>query len=70
MSNSQTLFSETLRSARQAANLTQKEMAEKLAVSRSAYTYYEIGRVQPNLTTLAEICRILNVSSDYLLGLC
>ena len=41
MSNFQQSFSQYLRNARQSASLTQAEMAEKLSVSRSTYTYYE-----------------------------
>ncbi len=44
MSNFQQVFSCNLRSVRKAANLTQKEMAEKLNINRSTYTYYETGR--------------------------
>ncbi len=58
-----------LLAARKAANLTQKEMAEKLNINRSTYTYYETGHTQPNPESLAKICQILRVSADSLLGL-
>lgn len=69
MSNFKTNFQTSLRTARQSANLTQREMAARLSVSRSAYTYYETGRVQPSPQVLADICRILGISADTLLGL-
>ena len=70
MLNLQTQFPITLRAARKSANLTQRDMAEKLSVCRSAYTYYETGHTLPDLETLARICRVLGVSADSLLGLC
>ncbi len=69
MSSFQQSFSQYLRNARQSASLTQAEMAEKLSVSRSTYTYYETGHAQPDLESLAKICRILGISADSLLGL-
>lgn len=70
MSNFQQPFFQNLRTLRKSANLTQREMAQKLGVSRSCYTYYETGHTQPDLITLVRICRILEVSADSLLGLC
>lgn len=70
MSNLQIQFPSILRAARKSANLTQRDMAEKLSVCRSAYTYYETGHTLPDLETLAKICRVLGVSADSLLGLC
>jgi len=62
-------IAKTLRAARQAAGLTQQDMAAQLGVCRSTYTYYETGRTQPDLESLAKICRVLGVSADSLLGL-
>lgn len=62
-------FPLALRSAREAANLTQQDMAGHLNICRSTYTYYETGHTQPDLESLAKICRILGVSADSLLGL-
>lgn len=70
MSNFQQPFTQNLRAARKSANLTQREMAQKLCVSRSTYTYYETGHAQPSLESLAAICQILSLSADSLLGLC
>lgn len=69
MSNFQTSFQTNLRTARKSARLTQKAMSEKLGLSRSAYTYYETGHSLPDLEVLTDICRILGVSADSLLGL-
>lgn len=61
------IFSERLRELRLKRGLTQKEMAEKLNVQRSTYTWYEGGRV-PAMETVREIARVFGVSVDYLLG--
>ncbi len=63
-------FKTKLLTVRKAANLTQREMAEKLGITCSSYIYYEAGRIQPTLECLAKICQILGVSADFLLGLC
>lgn len=69
MSNFRQPFFQNLRAVRKSANLTQADMAQELSLTRSAYAYYELGRVQPSLNTLVKICGILGVSSDSLLGL-
>ena len=43
-------------------------MAEKLSLSRMAYTQYETGHREPGLDTLLHIAQVYNVSLDYLLG--
>ena len=60
-------FSQTLRQLRLAAGLSQQEIADRLHISRSAYTYYEIGRTQPTLENLVRIAEILNQPIDALL---
>lgn len=70
MSNFQHPFAQNLRAARESSHLSQLEMSRKLGICRSAYTYYETGHTQPDLQTLAGICRVLGVSADSLLGLC
>ncbi len=60
-------FSEKLRSLR--ANASQAENARIFGVSQSAYSAWERGEAEPNITTLASICRHYNVPSDWLLGL-
>lgn len=69
MYNFQQSVSSSLRTARETAHLTQREMSERLGVSRSAYTYYETGHSLPDLNSFTEICRILGVSADSMLGL-
>ena len=48
---------------------TQKELAEKLHIDPANITNWKTGKNIPSLQTLYELCILLNVSSDYLLGL-
>lgn len=62
-------FGKRLRCARTSTGLHQKEVASKINLSTSGYGYYEQGRSEPSLETLKQIALILNVSTDYLLGI-
>ena len=42
--------------------------AAKLGISSVAYLRYEKSQREPSLSMLAEIAKIFNVSTDYLLG--
>ena len=48
---------------------TQQQMAERMGVSQASYSQWETDRRHKNLDTFAEMCRRLNVSADWLLGL-
>ena len=48
--------------------MTQKELAEKLYVTAQAVSRWENGEVEPSLSTLVEIAKIFNVSTDELLN--
>ncbi|WP_273000933.1 helix-turn-helix domain-containing protein, partial [Hydrogenibacillus schlegelii] len=53
---------------RKSRGLTQKEVADKLKISRSSYAQYELGRRRPDYETLIGIANLYDVSIDYLLG--
>ena len=57
-----------LRVLREKEGLTQKQVANYLQLSRSTYTYYELGKRQPSLQTLSRLAELFRVSTDYLLG--
>ena len=61
------MFSEKFKKLRQAYGLTQVKMADKLNVSASAIGMYEQGRRKPDSDMLKKICKVFNVSVDYLL---
>ena len=44
-------------------------MAERIGVTQASYAQWETGRRHKNLDNFAEVCRRLNVSADWLLGL-
>ncbi|MBO8168170.1 MAG: helix-turn-helix transcriptional regulator [Thermoanaerobacteraceae bacterium] len=54
---------------RQEKGLTQNELAERLKISRSALSLYELGKRQPDYETLQKIAKYFDVTTDYLLGL-
>ena len=61
-------FPERLKALRLEANLTQKEVADILGISRPAYTYWEKGEKAPTPDKLPALSKLFNVSTDYLLG--
>ncbi len=62
------MFSRRLKELRLSNNLTQDGLAEKLSISRSALSLYELGKREPDFDTLCSISKFFNVSVDYLLG--
>lgn len=60
-------FAARLRGVR--GQMTQAEFAQLLGISRSGYSHYESGRLEPNLQLLWSIGERTGVSIDYLLGL-
>ncbi len=62
-------FSERLGVELKASGLTQKEIAEKLHINPANITNWKKGINIPSLEVFYELCKILDVSADYLLGL-
>lgn len=62
-------MSERLRAARKSAGFTQKQVAEYIGVTESAYCGYETGKRQPDATKVRAIAGLLEVTGDYILGL-
>lgn len=62
------MFSERFKKLRQSYGLTQVQMANRLNISPSAIGMYEQGRRKPDSDMLKKICKVFNVSVDYLLG--
>ena len=61
-------FSDTLKSLRAQAQLSQTEFAKIIGVSRSCIGMYETGQREPDFETLETIADYFNVTMDYLLG--
>lgn len=62
-------YNEKIQFEREKQNITQKEIAEKLGIKQQQYARYEKGINLLPITHLKEICKYLNVSADYILGL-
>ena len=58
-----------LKSALKDAGMTQKDLAETAQVFDGNISRYVNGKRYPSAITLARIASVLNVSTDYLLGL-
>lgn len=52
------------------ASYTQKEIASAIGVSAQTVSKYMKKNIFPALDTLAKLCKLLDVRSDYILGLC
>ena len=62
-------FGEKLKELRNESGLTQKQVAEALAVTVPTLSHWECDYQEPSFKDLAAICRFYKVTSDYLLGL-
>lgn len=58
---------EKIKDARKKHGLSQEQLAEKMAVSRSAVAKWEANNGLPDLENLKALASLLNVSIDYLL---
>ena len=56
-----------IKEARKNCGLSQEQLAEKIAVSRSAVAKWEAGNGLPDVENLKMLAALLNVSIDYLL---
>ena len=61
-------FNEKLQELRKQKGLTQEELAEKLYVSRTAISKWELGRGYPNIESLKAIAKFFSVTLDELLS--
>ena len=59
---------ERLREIRETLDLTQREMAEKLKVSKSTYGRWETGEKIIPLKHLVNLCNLTNITLDYSVG--
>ncbi len=61
-------FGKRVKILRLKSGLSQKKLGEKLNVSRTAINDWENRGIETNFTTLMEIAKFFNVTTDYLLG--
>lgn len=58
-----------LRALREDSDLSQTELAQKLVMSQSGYSKYEIGKSDIPTEILIKLAEIYGTSVDYILGL-
>lgn len=61
-------FKDMLKYLRVRNNLSQSELADKLGVSKSTVSMYEVGKREPDFETLEAIADFFNVDMNFLLG--
>ena len=62
-------FGNNLKNLRLKHKMTQKELADKLGVTKSVVSYYELQERSPSPEVLIKLSRIFHVTTDYLLGI-
>ena len=64
-----TKFGERLKRLRKEANMTQKQLAKCIWVTKATISNYELYERMPPPEILVKIASVFHVSTDYLLGL-
>jgi transcriptional regulator with XRE-family HTH domain len=63
------LVGRRLKGVRRSRKISVEDLAERIGKSSMTIYGWESGKYTPTVHDLYEICRILRVSSDYLIGL-
>ena len=63
------MVDEKLKFALEMRGMTQKELANKAGLTEVSICRYVNGDRAPNAKTIIKICKALNISADWLLGL-
>ena len=63
------MLNETIRALRQAARLTQVDLAKAMGVSKQCVSNWENDNIQPSVEMLVRLAQYFRVSTDFLLGL-
>lgn len=50
-------------------DMRQQDVAEKCGITQRKVSFIENGTTEPNLEDLRQLCKLFNVSVDYILGL-
>ena len=58
-----------IRNLREDHDYTQAEIGKYLQKSQQGYNHIEAGRAELKIEDLADLCRLYNVSADYVIGL-
>ncbi|MBQ7224055.1 MAG: helix-turn-helix transcriptional regulator [Clostridia bacterium] len=63
------IIKQRLREELKGTGLTTKQIADKIGVSPEMVTQYATTKKLPKLDTFAKLCKELELSADYILGL-
>ena len=63
------LIKERLRQELKACNLTKMEIARRVGITPEMVTQYSTTKKLPRLDTFAKMCKELDLSANYILGL-
>ena len=58
-----------IRDLRKEHELLQQELTQKLGVNQTAVSQWERGVTTPSSTAMVDLCKLWNVTPDFLLGL-
>lgn len=58
------MISSTLKALRKANGFTQAQIAQKLNIDRSTYSYYELGKINPGVGSLIILAKLYGISID------
>lgn len=62
-------FGERLKKLRQGEGMSQQQLADRLGVTKSVVSYYELHERHPSPEVLIKLSSIFHTSTDFLLGL-
>lgn len=62
-------FGSRLKELRTQAGLTQLQLAQRMGITKSVVSFYELQERMPSPEVLLKLAGIFHVSTDYLLGL-
>lgn len=62
-------FGTRLKELRKQNGLTQQQLAERIGVTKSVISFYELKERSPSPDVLTKLSYIFHVSTDYLLGI-
>ncbi len=62
-------FGNRLKELRLNAGLSQKQLADKLWITKATVSYYELSERNPSPEILIKIAKVFHVTTDYLLGI-
>ncbi|MBP3854922.1 MAG: helix-turn-helix transcriptional regulator [Ruminiclostridium sp.] len=62
-------FGKILKDLRKKNNLTQQQLANRIGVTKSVVSFYELRERAPSPEVLIKLSYIFHVSTDYLLGI-